>query len=65
VPTPLAAIASQPRVEITSSGLVEVPNPGYDGTDTTQPTMFRDYGFGATQGTVTLTADGVVVTYPW
>jgi hypothetical protein len=42
------------QIEIVSSGTVEVPNPGYDGTTATEPTIFRDYGFGATAGTVTI-----------
>jgi len=65
VPTPPANINNQPRVDIVSSGVIEVPNPAYDGTTFTEPTTFRDYGFGGTPGTVTLTqANGVVVNLP-
>ncbi len=46
---------------ITSVGTVEVPNPAYGGVGTfTEKTVLRDYGFGETQGTVTL--GGVAVT---
>ncbi len=43
---------------IVSSGLVDVPNPAFDPAATsgpkTQRTIQRDYGFGATQGVVTV-----------
>jgi hypothetical protein len=39
-------------ITIQSMGNVLVPNPAYDGTNS--PTVERDYGFGATPGTVTI-----------
>ncbi len=53
------APANQHRVRIVSAGMVEVSNPAYDGTTATTSTIMRDYGFGATQGNVTL--DGVTL----
>jgi len=48
-------------ITITSMGDVEVPNPAYDGVGGTKPkTIFRDYGFGDTE--VTVTIDGVPLT---
>lgn len=46
-------------VTITSQGVVEIPNPEFDGTIATTKTVTRDYGFG-TSGTVTL--NGVTIT---
>ena len=39
---------------IISAGTVDVSNPAYDGTATSSPTMKRDFGFGATAGSVRL-----------
>lgn len=59
-----------PRLTIVSSGMVEVPNPAYDGTPATDKTVFRDHGFGTAQGSVTLNgvtlpivswSDGIVI----
>lgn len=36
----------QHRVRILSAGTVDVPNPAYDGTTNTTPTIPRDFGFG-------------------
>lgn len=51
-------------ITITSmGGLVDVQNPAYDGVGGTEPkTITRDYGFGTTQGTGTVTIDGVPLT---
>jgi large repetitive protein len=57
----LVAPALQNRVRIISAGLVEVPNPTFDGTAGSPKTMLRDYGFGATQGTGSVTLDGVAL----
>lgn len=51
----------QHRVRIVSAGQVEVPNPAYDGTSATTRTMLRDYGFGATQGSGSVTLNGVAL----
>jgi hypothetical protein len=48
-----------PRLTIVSAGMVEVPNPAYDGTPATTKTIFRDHGFGATQGNGIVTLNGV------
>lgn len=53
--------ASQHRVRIVSVGMVEVPNPAYDGTAATTKTLPRDYGFGATQGSGSVTLGGVAL----
>jgi hypothetical protein len=45
---------------ITSAGAVTVPNPAYDGVTVTNPTVIRNYGFGAAPGTITL--GGVALT---
>ncbi|MGB3210817.1 MAG: choice-of-anchor Q domain-containing protein [Desulforhopalus sp.] len=43
------------NIEILSMGIVDVPNPAYDGLEGTQPkTITRNYRFGQTQGTVTI-----------
>ncbi|MCG8426591.1 MAG: hypothetical protein MI754_04445, partial [Chromatiales bacterium] len=43
------------QLEITSMGMVAVPNPAYDGVGGSQPkTVLRDYGFGSIEGEVTL-----------
>ena len=44
--------ATCPTLTLVSAGMVDVPNPAYDGTAATSPTIPRDFGFGATQGTV-------------
>lgn len=52
-------------ITITSMGSVEVPNPAYGGVGSIIPepkTIFRDYGFGDTQGTGTVTIEGVPLT---
>lgn len=46
---------------LVSLGSVEVPNPAYDGTSATTATVGRDYGFGLSQGTGTVTIGGVEV----
>ncbi|MFZ3018001.1 MAG: hypothetical protein WA056_06055 [Gallionella sp.] len=50
-----------PRLTIVSSGMVEEPNPAYDGTTATTATIFRDHGFGATQGTGNVTLNGTTL----
>lgn len=57
----LVEAALQHRVRIISSGLVEVPNPAFDGTAASPKTMLRDYGFGATQGSGSVILDGVAM----
>ena len=55
---PAAVAGASESITITSMGnAVEVPNPEYDGTSATPKTIFRNYSFGAVEGTVTL--DGV------
>jgi hypothetical protein len=58
---PLVASAGG-TVTITSVGLVDVPNPYWDGTPG-QGKIQRDYRFGAAEGTVTL--DGVAIGAAW
>jgi hypothetical protein len=41
-------------ITITAVGNKSVPNPAWDGTNATPSTITRDYGFGGTQGAVTL-----------
>jgi len=48
------------QITIASAGMVEVPNPLYDGLTTTPKTIERDYGFGDTAGEVTI--DGIPLT---
>jgi large repetitive protein len=50
---------TQPRLHITSAGMVDVPNPAYDGSPTSSPTIPRDFGFGADQGDGSVTFNGV------
>jgi hypothetical protein len=50
-----------PRLTIVSSGMVEEPNPAYDGTAATTKTIFRDHGFGAAQGSGTVTLNGMTL----
>ncbi len=52
---------TQPRLHITSAGMVEVPNPAYDGSGTTTPTIMRDFGFGAAQGDGSVTFNGTAL----
>jgi hypothetical protein len=59
VQPPTANTATQPRLTIVSAGMVEEPNPAYDGTAATTKTIFRDHGFGATQGTGNVTLNGL------
>lgn len=62
---PYAGVAGAGHtVTITSPGTaVSVPNPDYDPTTPgSQPTITRDYGFGATQGTGTVSIGGVTLT---
>ncbi|MBN0987529.1 hypothetical protein [Amphritea pacifica] len=47
------AVVEGDTVTITSQGIVQVPNPEFDGTANTTKTVARDYGFG-TSGTLTL-----------
>ncbi|BBB26766.1 hypothetical protein [Amphritea japonica] len=52
---PAAVVGTEETITITSLGnAVEVANPEYDGTSATPKTIFRDYSFGAVEGTVTL-----------
>jgi len=54
-------VATNRVITITAEGQTEVPNPLYDGPNgTLAPTVFRDYGFGTTPGTVTI--NGVALT---
>ena len=52
------------QITITSVGLIEVPNPNYDGVGGTEPkTIMRDYGFGDAMGSGSVqlvAADGTV-----
>ncbi len=57
----LVEAALQHRVRLISSGLVEVPNPAFDGTAASPKTMLRDYGFGATQGGGSVTLNGMAL----
>jgi hypothetical protein len=50
-----------PRLTIVSSGMVEVANPAFDGTPATTPTIMRDFGFGAAQGTGKVTLNGTTL----
>ena len=52
------AVAGE-TIVISSQGMVEVANPEYDGTVSTTKTIMRDYGFGATAGTVIIGEDEV------
>jgi hypothetical protein len=54
-------VANLPHLKITSVGQMTVANPGYDGTALTSPTVDRDFGFGATQGTGSVTLNGVAL----
>lgn len=57
---PYVSAAGQ-SITIVSEGSVQVPNPAYDGVGGVNPKLItRDYGFGTTQGTVTI--GGVVLT---
>ncbi|MBZ0106436.1 MAG: hypothetical protein K8H84_12500 [Sulfuricella denitrificans] len=47
VPVPSTTVANQPRLRIVSAGMMEVPNPAYDGTTATPRNILRDFGFGA------------------
>lgn len=49
-------------ITIQSVGTVNVPNPDYDGTTATLPRIPRDYGFGATPGSVTLNGAPIAIT---
>ncbi|HEY0666342.1 MAG TPA: hypothetical protein VGD24_09770, partial [Gallionella sp.] len=51
----------QPQLTIVSAGMVEVPNPAFDGTAVTTPTIFRDHGFGTTQGTGAVILNGTTL----
>jgi hypothetical protein len=53
--------ANHHRVRIISAGTIEVPNPAYDGTGASLPTIARDYGFGAQGAGSTVTAGGTVL----
>ncbi len=61
VPVPPANTASQPRLTIVSAGMVEEPNPAYDGTPATTRTILRDHGFGAAQGNGGVTLNGTTL----
>jgi hypothetical protein len=50
-----------PRLTIVSAGMVEEPNPAYDGTPATTAKIFRDHGFGATQGNGRVTLNGTTL----
>lgn len=53
--------ANQHHVRIISAGMVDVPNPAYDGTPATTPTIQRDFGFGAQGPGSSVTANGVAL----
>jgi hypothetical protein len=59
----LCAAAGTASISLTSLGPTEILNPDWDPTAaTTGPrTIIRDYGFGATQGTGTVTLNGVAL----
>jgi hypothetical protein len=58
-----APTTTAPRtITIVSAGQVPVPNPAYDGTPATPATIVRDYGFGGTQGSVTLNGRPLAIT---
>ncbi len=59
VPPPSADPNVWPRLTIVSAGMVEVPNPAFDGTPATTKTIFRDHGFGAAQGNGEVALNGV------
>ena len=61
VPVPPANVANQPRLTIVSAGMVEEPNPAYDGTPATTPTILRDHGFGVAQGSGMVTLNGTTL----
>ena len=61
VPVPPAGTAGQPRLTIVSAGMVEEPNPAYDGTPATTKTIFRDHGFGVAQGNGRVTLNGTTL----
>lgn len=62
VPRPINNVqANLPHLIIKSVGKVAVANPAYDGTTLTTPTIERDFGFGATQGTASVTLNGVAL----
>jgi hypothetical protein len=50
-----------PRLTIVSAGMVEETNPAYDGTPATTATIFRDHGFGAAQGSGSVTLNDVTL----
>jgi len=50
---------------ITAVGTVDVPNPNYDGTAATPKTIPRDFGFGATPGTVSFNGIAVASGVSW
>ncbi|MDO9221668.1 MAG: hypothetical protein Q7T90_11630, partial [Thiobacillus sp.] len=53
------AATIQHRVRIVSAGMVEVANPAFNGTNA--KTVMRNYGFGATQGSGSVTFGGVAL----
>ncbi len=60
VPNPTGTVAANwPTITLVSAGQVEVKNPAYDGTTATTQTIFRDYGFGTTSGSVKI--DGLPI----
>jgi hypothetical protein len=55
------SVNNQHRLRIISAGTVEVPNPAYDGTAATTPTIPRDFGFGALGAGSSVTVNGVAL----
>jgi hypothetical protein len=50
-------------ITIQAEGTITVPNPAYSGPDSTAPfTISRDYGFGNTEGSVTIGGNSLVIT---
>lgn len=59
---PWVPATTVPRsITLQSVGTVQVTNPDYDGTTATEPTIARDYGFGATQGSGSVTLNGTPI----
>jgi large repetitive protein len=56
------AVGANRTLTIVSDGLVDVPNPAFDPVIPTSPkTIKRDYGFGTTQGTGSVTLNGTAL----
>ena len=59
---PTSTATGQRDHDLLPGHAVQVPNPDYDGTSATAPTVTRDYGFGADRGTAIVTIDGEALT---